>query len=247
MELSKALREYGLSENEIRVYLTLIRLGESSVQKVAKNASLPRTTCYHLLESLEQKGLVGFVIKESRRYFSPAQPSSLIQNLEEKKKIIEEVIPELDALSESIKEKPKVTIFEGIRGVRAVLKDVLKEKKTIYHYGDIVSIQKVFAHVFPQYISERVKKRIPIKIICKKEETHEELIKSSKKEFREFAFIPENFHFDSSVFIYANKVAIFNIKEEPYFAVVIDNHNFYNTQKNFFELLWVAYENKKQS
>ncbi len=242
MDLSKPLKEYGLSENEIKIYITLIKLGESSVQKIAKNSDLPRTTCYHLLESLEQKGLVGYVMKESRKYFSPAQPNKLIQNLEEKKKIIEEIIPQLDSLSESIKEKPKVTIFEGIRGVRAILKNVLEERKTIYHYGDIISIQEVFAHIFPQYISERVKRKIQIRIICKKEEAHEELIKNAKKEFREFVFIPNNFHFNSSVFIYANKVVVFNIKREPYFAIVIDNYDFYNTQKNFFELLWKAYK-----
>lgn len=245
MNLTSALKEYGLSENEIKAYLVLIKLGESSVQKIAKNSSLPRTTCYHLLESLEQKGLVGFVVKESKKYFSPAQPSKLIENLEEKKKIIEEIIPELDSLSESIKEKPRVTIFEGIRGVRAILKDVLEERKTIYHYGDIISIQKVFAHVFPQYISERIKRKIPIKIICKKEEAHDELLKNAKKEFREFSFIPEKFKFDSTVFIYANRVAIFNIKQEPYFVVVIHNDDFYKTQKNFFELTWEMLKNNK--
>lgn len=245
MELSKALKEYGLSENEVKVYIALIKLGESSVQKVAKNAGLPRTTCYHLLESLEQKGLVGFVIKESKKFFSPAQPSNLIKSLEEKKKIIEEILPELDSLSDSIKEKPKVTTFEGVNGVRAVLKDVLEEKKMIYHYGDLKSIQKVFAHVFPQYISERVKRKIPIRAMGRREEAHEEMIKNSKKEFREFGFIPNEFSFDSSVFIYANKVAIFNIQTEPYFAVVIENHDFYNTQKTLFDMLWKAYKNRK--
>ena len=238
MELTKALKEYGLSENEIKVYLALIKLGKASVQKIAKSSCLPRTTSYHLLESLEQKGLVGFVIKDSKRYFSVARPSKLVENLEEKKKIIQEIIPELNSLSESITEKPGVTIFEGVRGVRAILKDVLEERKTIYHYGDINSIQEVFAHVFPQYISERVKRKIAIKVICKKKEAHKDLIKNAKKEFREFAFIPKSYHFDSSVFIYANKVAIFNIKHEPYFVVVINNKDFYNTQKNFFELMW---------
>ena len=242
MELKSALREFGLSENEIEVYLALVKLGESPVQKIAKIANVPRTTCYHLLESLEQIGLAGVVVKKSKKYFSPAQPIKLINNLEEIKRIIKEIVPELNSISKSIKDKPNVTIFEGIRGVRDVLQDVIKERKTIYHYGEIISIQKVFAHVFPQYILERIKRKIPIKIICKKEEAHEELIRNAKKEFREFLFIPKKFNFDSSVFIYANKVAIFSIKQEPYFAIVIDNHNFYNTQKNFFELLWEAYK-----
>src|SRR3989344_849600 len=85
MEIESALKEFGLSENEIKVYLALIKTGESTVQNIAKNAELPRTTTYHLLESLEQKSLVGFVIKESKKYFQAAPPKKLIQTLEEKK------------------------------------------------------------------------------------------------------------------------------------------------------------------
>jgi HTH-type transcriptional regulator, sugar sensing transcriptional regulator len=238
MELRYALKEFGLSENEIKVYLALTKTGEATAQNVAKAAGLPRTTTYHLLESLEQKGLVGFVVKESKKYFQAAKPIKLIDTLEEKKKIIQEIMPELNSMSETIKERPKVVVYEGLKGIRTILKDVLEEREMICHYGDIVSIQKVFSHAFPQYINERVKRKIPIKIICKKEKQHKELLKNAKKELREFVFVPENYEFKSSVFIYANKVVIFNIKTEPYYAVVVENKDFYETQKNLFELIW---------
>jgi HTH-type transcriptional regulator, sugar sensing transcriptional regulator len=238
MTLNSALREYGLSENEIKVYLTLMKMRDENVQNIAKNSGLPRTTTYHLLESLEHKGLVSFVVKESKKYFQVAKPKKLVEMLEEKKKIIQEVIPELTALHGTIKEKPNVKIYEGLKGVRSILKDVLEEKKTIYHYGDIVSMQKVFLHAFPQYIKERIKKKIQIKIICKKEKQHEELLKNAKNELREFVFAPKGFEFKTSVFIYANKVAIFSIKHEPYYVILMENEDFYDTQKNFFDMTW---------
>ena len=244
MELSNALKEYGLSDNEIKVYITLIKTGESTVQNIANNANLPKTTIYHILESLEQKALVGFIVKESKKYFQVSKPQTLIEQIEEKKKIIQEIIPELVSLSGSVKEKPNITVYEGLKGVRSVLKDVLEEKKTIYHYGDIISMQKVFSYAFPQYIKERVKRKISIKILCKKEEPHEELLKTSKKEFREFVFVPKNYEFTSSVFIYSNKVAIFNIKKEPYHVIVIENEDFYHTQKNLFEIIWSSFKHK---
>lgn len=49
MELGSALKEFGLSENETKVYLALTKTGESTAQNIAKNAGLPRTTTYHLL------------------------------------------------------------------------------------------------------------------------------------------------------------------------------------------------------
>jgi len=199
MELSKALKEYGLTDNEIKVYVTLIKTRESTAQNIAKNTNLPRTTTYHILENLEQKALVGFIVKESKKYFQASKPMQLLESIEEKKKIIKEIIPELNSLSGSIKEKPKITVYEGLKGVRAVLKDVLEEKKMIYHYGDIISMQQFFSYAFPQYITERAKRKIPIKIICKKEEPHRELLRTAKKEFREFVFVPKNYEFASSV------------------------------------------------
>lgn len=236
MNIKSALIEYGLSENEIQVYLALLKLGESTAQNIAKTSRLPRTTTYHLLESLIQKALVSFVIKETIKHFQAAEPKKLIRILEEKKKIIQEIVPELANLKKTIKEKPKVTVFEGLKGIRSVLKDVLEENKTIYHYGDIISMQKVFSYAFPQYIKQRVKRKIPIKIICKKQEAHKDLIKTAKKEFREFVFVSKDFK--SSVFIYADKVAVFSIKTEPYYVVVMENKNFYDSQKTMFDLLW---------
>jgi sugar-specific transcriptional regulator TrmB len=238
----EALSEYGLSENEIQVYITLIKTGESTAQSIAKNAKLPRTTTYHLLEGLVQKGLVSFVIKETIKYFQAIDPKRLVELLEEKKQRIQQIVPELSAIAATIKEKPKVVIFEGMKGIRAVLQDVLEEKKTIYHYGDIISLQEVLKFAFPQFIRKRVEKKILIKILCKKEDPHKELLKTAKKEFREFVFIPDDYIFKSSVFMYSGKVAIFNIHEEPHYVVIVENKDFYESQKNLFELIWKAYK-----
>lgn len=239
MELTASLKEFGLSDNEVKIYLALIKTGETTAQSIAKNADIPRTTAYHLLEGLIQKGLVSFIVKESKKYFQATNPKKLVNILDEKKKLMQEIIPQLMDISNTIKEKPKVMVYEGVKGIRAVLKDILEEKKIIYHVGEIISMQKVFAHAFPQFITERIKRKIMIKIIGKKEEElHKELIKNAKKEFREFVFVPKEYKFKASIFIYAKKVIIFNIIKEPYYAIVIENEDFYETQKNMFEMMW---------
>lgn len=238
MEIELALEEFGLSENESKTYLALIKTGESTAQAVAKNAGLPRTTTYHLLESLIQRGLVSFIVKESKKYFHASKPEKLIETLEEKKKIIQEIIPELTAISETIKEKPKVQIYEGTKGIKTILEDVLTTKKEILHYGDVISLQKTLPYIFPQFINKRIQKKIPIKIICKREESHKGLIETAKKSYRQFKFIPKESIFKSSVFIYNKKVAILSLQQEPYFGIMIENEDFQNTQENLFELLW---------
>jgi len=45
--------------------------------------------------------------------------------------------------------------------------------------------------------------------------------------------------------MYANKVSIFNIKNEPYHVIVIENEDFYSTQKNLFEIIWKTFKERK--
>lgn len=233
-----ALREYGLSDNEIAVFVACLKLGESTAQSISKEAKLPRTTCYHLLEALGQKGLVNYVVKESKKNFQAVKPNVLNQILDDKKRIIDDILPELNAISGTITSKPSVSISEGTKGIKNILLDVLEEKEEILHYGEIKSLQNVLPYIFPQYINERVRRKIPIRVLGKKEKEHLELIKNSKKEFRKFKFLPENYEFKTSVFIYKNKVAILNLTKEPYYGTIVENEDFYDTQKNFFELLW---------
>lgn len=235
---SDVLKDFGLSENEVKVYITLLKTGESSVQNLAKNAELPRTTTYHLLDSLSQKGLVSHIDKDKIRYFQAANPKVIPEILEEKKKRIKEIIPELLTITETITEKPKVEVYEGIKGIKTILEDALEKKQVILHYGDIISLQNTLKYIFPQFINKRIEKKISIKIICKKEEVHKELLEKATKEYREFKFIPPNYIFKSSIFIYNRKVAILSLQKEPYYGIIIDNEDFYQTQKNMFELLW---------
>jgi sugar-specific transcriptional regulator TrmB len=234
----KALKEFGLSENEIKTYITLLKTGESSVQEIAKNAELPRTTCYHILTSLQQKGLIGTAVKKHIKYFQATPPKILVKILNQKKRYIEEAIPELKAMISTFKQKPEVEILEGINGIKTILLDILEEKNEILHYGDIISLVKNLEYIFPQYIKERIRKKIPIRIIGKKEPEHSKLIKSAKKEYRKFKFLPENFIFKTSVFIYKDKVAILNLQKEPCYGIIISNEDYQDTQKQIFELLW---------
>lgn len=235
---TEVLKEFGLSENEITVYIALLKTGESTAQAIAKNANLPRTTTYHLLESLIQKGIVSFIIKGKIKYFQAANPQIITEILEEKARKFKEILPELLKITETIKEKPKVQIYEGTKGIKTILEDVLTTKKEILHYGDIISLQKTLPYIFPQFINKRIQKKIPIKIICKREELHKGLIETAKKSYRQFKFISKEYIFKSSVFIYNKKVAILSLQQEPYFGIMIENEDFQNTQENLFELLW---------
>ena len=66
---TEPLKDLGLSDKEIIVYLAGLEIGLSSVSGYSEKANLPRTTTYDLLKSLKEKGLSSYVIRSGVKYF----------------------------------------------------------------------------------------------------------------------------------------------------------------------------------
>ena len=55
---TKILKEAGLTEGEIKVYLGLLELGLSTTGPIIEKSRIARSIIYQILEKLMQKGLV---------------------------------------------------------------------------------------------------------------------------------------------------------------------------------------------
>src|SRR3989338_7036723 len=99
------LKSLGFSDKNATVYLTLLRLGPSSVRKLAELSELNRGVVYEGLKWLQEKGVVEFYEKDSKQYFVARDPERLLDvvkdqtsELREVEKKLSAVIPELKAL-----------------------------------------------------------------------------------------------------------------------------------------------------
>jgi len=57
-QMQEELTKYGLSGNQSKVYIFLGKHGSKTAPEVSKSLKLPRTETYHLLTSLQNKGIV---------------------------------------------------------------------------------------------------------------------------------------------------------------------------------------------
>ncbi len=132
--IDSALKEYGLSDKEIEVYVNLLKIGEASLQEISKRCNSPRTTVYNTLNYLISKGLASKVDKNHVAYYSATDPLKMKEILERKKRILEQAIPELHALSGTLPKQAKVEVFEGQAGIFALYMDIFKEKQSLDHH-----------------------------------------------------------------------------------------------------------------
>ena len=66
---TKLLEEIGLTKTEIKLYLALLKLGQSTTTGIVREAQVHASKVYEFLDKLIQKGLVTYVIKANKRYF----------------------------------------------------------------------------------------------------------------------------------------------------------------------------------
>ena len=128
---TERLQKIGLNPNEIKIYLTLLRLGEAKAGEISKESQINRTTTYDSIERLIEKGLVSYSIEANRKIFKPVSPERLLDDLKEKQKIVEKSLPELNELFNKSKEKEESDIYKGKKGIRSILNDINEKFRAI--------------------------------------------------------------------------------------------------------------------
>lgn len=99
-ELKKNLEILGLGRHEASVYLDLLGRGLTNVGPVVQATKLHRQQVYEALENLRDLGMVTEIERSGRKHFQAAKPRRLMHLVEQKVAIAEDVVPELEALSE---------------------------------------------------------------------------------------------------------------------------------------------------
>lgn len=81
---TQILEDVGLTKTEIKIYLTLPRLGQSTTTPIVREAHIHASKVYEYLDKLIQKGLVTYTIQANKKHFTAADPSFLDEFLREK-------------------------------------------------------------------------------------------------------------------------------------------------------------------
>jgi sugar-specific transcriptional regulator TrmB len=88
--LASELCKFGLNKKEAEIYLILLKIGYSSVQKIAEKVDLSRPTVYRTLEKLKKRNLINTIQKGQRNYFLAGSPDAFLNIIKIKKRQAEE-------------------------------------------------------------------------------------------------------------------------------------------------------------
>ncbi|MDO8740693.1 MAG: helix-turn-helix domain-containing protein [Candidatus Woesearchaeota archaeon] len=234
------LKDIGLTDNEIRVYLELLKLGEALASELSDRTNVNRTLTYQILSNLMKRGLISYVIKNNIKYFKAANPSKLLDFLKEKEINIERLIPELFKLTPPKEKKYSVELYEGKEGLKTIMNDIIRSKpKEWLDFTSGLTVEILPEFFMDKWNKSRIKEKIKARILINNTPEGRKRGKDLEKlKFTEIRYLPEDLKSPSHIYIYGNKVGIaLWVKEFP-FGVLIESEEIANRFREFFEWFW---------
>jgi len=233
--IEETLQELGLNKRESICYISLLELGSSRVGNIVRKTGIPSSKIYEILDKLIKRGFVTYVIKNNVKHFQASDPKTLLNYIEERKRKIEEIMPQL-LLKQKLSKKQSVEIFEGQKAIFTLFTDLIEDAKPneLYLVFSINEENKSDqANLFFRNLTLRRKaKKLDVRLLKNiryyKKERHTKLkLKYTK------------FNLPQGITIFRNYIIILSWIESP-IAIKIESEVFANQLRDFFLELWKA-------
>ncbi len=243
MEIPHILQQLGFGDKEIKVYMTLLTGGPSSVRRLAKETDVNRGTVYEALKALQKAGLAGMYQKHKKQFFLAEDPQKLAEVIERKersvsslKRDLAEVLPELRSLYVHGGAKPTVKYYEGDKGVTIILNDVLHtmsvETDKTYRAYSSAALRDYLYREFPNFTKERITRGLQVRVIAVG-------AGGDDQPLAERRWLSEKDSSPTYSIIYGKKVAFLSLgaNDSP-LGILIEDANVAATERLVFDRVW---------
>ncbi len=237
------LRKIGLSETEAKLYLTLLRIGASNVQKLVEETGLYKSNTYDALERMCEKGIISKVIEGKTRVYQLQKPDSLIDlirkkksELEQQEQIAEELAKQVELTKKHIITPETAIVLKGLAGVKQIYSEIIQEKQDYLAFGSPKESETIIGPHYWQNLHAKQKEYgIKAKMIFHKSlRSWAEII---PKELIKIRFFEEELEPLTETTIYGTKVAFVVWTEKP-IVTIINNQHVANSYRQAFNILW---------
>lgn len=239
MDLIKleTLTECGLTTNESKVYLTLLKLGSASAIEITKESKVHRVNVYDTLERLREKGLISTILKAKKRIYEAANPDQLLKIIKEKEELLNQIMPSLSQDFKLKKEKQQVQHFFGPEGVIQAYYMLLDQNDIYYAMGGSGLNRKYLKHRHELYMKEVIKRKVKAKALYY-EFTRGRADVGHINPLFEIRYLPDEYKTSCMVDICGDLVVNLLPLEGNIMAIVIENKALADSYRQFFNFMW---------
>lgn len=233
-----------LSPAERIAYETLISHGAMTPPQLAKAGGLTRVNGYAALKGLAQKGLADEKDVNKKRVYSPTPPTKLqelararTEQARSDMESIEAIIPSLMNQYALISDRPGISHYEGLEGIKEIYEASLRPP----HHEESLVMRSIYdSEEIEPYILKYIKRRAKLGI---RNRTLSPPFDYStglhdKELLRQSRFLPKSqFSLPTEISIYGDRVSLVSLRKDL-IGTVIQSKDVAQTFTTLFELLW---------
>ena len=194
-KIEDLLRDFGLTEYEIKAFVTLLKMDTATAEQISETGSIPLPRVYDTLAELKKKGFV-LISKTRPKKFKSISPekalnslikikkdefSKNIKNLEGNIEDIKKIVPEIESMNKlKESEEELLTLWSTEKRVNVVKllneKLMASKKEVLCFAGDL--------SWFPESIDaikSALKRKVEIKILAKELSSSKDFMKNINK------------------------------------------------------------------
>jgi len=242
----ESIKEAGLTDGEAKVYLAMLKKGQSTVGPIIEESKVANSIIYRILESLIEKGLVSFIIKEKTKYFKAENPKKIIEYIEKNKEKaeanklkIEKMLPALIAIGDN-EGKTSVQVYEGFKGVQTAYEHYyskLKKGEGIFCWGIYPEQEERYHLYWQRDHTRRGKLGIFSKMLFNKGTDRTILKNRNSYKLADARYMPTDMKTPAWFMVYKDTVII-TLQTKHEMAVEIVNQDIADTFKAYFDDFW---------
>jgi hypothetical protein len=245
--LISLLSQYGLTDEDIKVYLEIVTGRGDTALKIAKLTKLARTKVYRILDTLIAKKFIITRVGERGMRFVPNPPDQLEflvsdreYELNKLKKSLPLLQSQLTELSVEPSEASQVRYYHGIDGLKQVTYNSLKAKGELLTYE--LSTMNAFMdqHEAEKLRARFVENKIKIKTLTNVTEmTAWTSVTEMVEKYWEIRHLdPKDKPFQFEILIYNDIYCMYKYTGNEIFCVEIKNAELAQMQRTLFYCLW---------
>ena len=232
------LEDLGLTQAEIKVYLSLLELGSANAGEILRKCQLQNSVMHRALNSLTDKSLINYILEGRRKIYQATDPENFFNFIDKKKSKLEQILPELKAKQNLSKTTENATVYRGIRGIDEVYRQLREErgKEYLSFGGGEQCEQRMGTTWWKNHHIKRIKNKLHSRQVF--DETvrifGDEL---NKKTISKVKYLPAKFTQFQETVIVGDLVAITLFTKNAY-SILIKDKLVAEGYKKHFEVLW---------
>ena len=246
MELEE-LKELGLSDGQVRVYVAILELGSASINAIHEKTGFERRAIYDIINKLIERGLISYTLEQGKRTYQCASPRIIKEEIEKKTWLLKSLKNKLPSISEMYNlAKPKIRaeIYRGNNAMKTLLDEALDYPAT-YWIGGNSGVEANTGDEMKRWFKKWTTRRVELKRFMydlvdygtSLEDFAPKDLKKHKKFYYKYCELPRELRSPMVIIIFGNKV-VQVLWSKQSFAFVLESEEIKESFMKYFYYFW---------